>query len=36
LKSWPKGYERGGFRLDGQDVVIFAAAKPDMRLRNKL
>jgi hypothetical protein len=33
LDRWPEGYERGGFRLDGDDVLIFAPGRPALRLR---
>jgi hypothetical protein len=33
LNTWPKGYERGGFRLDGDDVLIFAKGMPTLRLK---
>jgi hypothetical protein len=33
LEAWPKGYEHGGFRLDGDAVLIFAQGKPTLRLK---
>jgi hypothetical protein len=36
LDQWPEGYERGGYRLDGADIVLFAPGRPDMRLANAL
>lgn len=29
LAQWPEGYR--GFKLDGDDVVIFAEGKPELR-----
>jgi hypothetical protein len=36
LEAWPPEYRGGGFRLDGDDLVIFAPGKPDLRLENAL
>jgi hypothetical protein len=36
LAAWPPEYRGGGFRLEGEDVVIFAQGKPDLRLQNAL
>jgi hypothetical protein len=34
LDGWPEGYECGGFRLDGADILIFAPGRPELRLQN--
>jgi hypothetical protein len=34
LDQWPRDYT--AFRLDGPDIVFFAAGKPDLRLSNAL
>jgi hypothetical protein len=34
LDQWPRDYT--GFRLDGPDIVFFAAGKPELRLSNAL
>jgi hypothetical protein len=34
LDRWPRDYT--GFRLDGRDIVFFAADKPELRLSNAL
>jgi hypothetical protein len=36
LEKWPAGYECGFFRLDGSDIVIGAAGKPDLRIENAI
>jgi hypothetical protein len=32
LEKWPEQYRGGGFRLDGEDVLIFARGQPTLRL----
>lgn len=36
LETWPHEYRGGGFKLDGQDVLIFAKGRPDLRIPNVL
>jgi hypothetical protein len=34
LDAWPVGYENCTFRLDGDDALISAPAKPTIRIRS--
>jgi hypothetical protein len=34
IERWPAGCERGGYRLEGDAVLIFAAGKPDIRIED--
>jgi hypothetical protein len=36
LQAWPSEYRGGGFRIEGNAVVLFAPGKPDLRLENAL
>jgi hypothetical protein len=33
LEAWPKGYKHGSFRLDGEDVLLFAKGRSTLRLK---
>jgi hypothetical protein len=32
LERWPEKYRGGGFRLDGEDILIFKKGQPTLRL----
>jgi hypothetical protein len=34
LEAWPEGYAHGGFKIERDAIVLFAAGKPDIRIED--
>jgi hypothetical protein len=34
LSKWPASHRYGAYKIDGDDIALFAQGRPDLRLRN--